>query len=96
MSNSSNDTNSTFGDLQQSVQLLRYHFESRSWDQITTYAGMPTMGGDVPGNNSSNETNLREEEDNLPRVPEPRYGHTAVIYNVRVIVSSRLPVLIGM
>lgn len=83
MTNSSNDTVAGNQNSSPSVQLLLYHFESQSWEEISTYAGMPTMGGDVPGNNSSNETNFREEEGNIPRVPEPRYGHTAAIYNVR-------------
>ena len=48
------------------VQVLHYLIGSESWDLLMTSGGKSNM--------SSNES--------IPLVPSPRYGHTAVVYNV--------------
>ncbi len=71
--------NETVTETVEVVSILRYHFATKSWDEVETY---PSMNGEAPGNNSTNDS----MSEDLPGVPGPRYGHTAVVYNVRCVL----------
>lgn len=70
-------TNETRAEPLEQVSVLRYHFATKSWDELETFASMER---NVPVYNSTNDS----MEDNQPRVPMARYGHSAIVYNVSV------------
>ncbi len=69
--------NETMANDTQEVSILQYHFANKSWEEVKTYPSI-SMDGDAPSNNSTNGS----MSDDQPGVPQPRYGHTAVVYNV--------------
>ena len=62
-------------DAEAEVTILRYRFSTRSWDEVVTY---PSVSGDAPSDNSTNGS----MSEDLPTMPQQRYGHTAVVYGV--------------
>ena len=53
------------------VEVLRYHFASQLWETLMTFPSLENITSE-----DGKDTLTRE------RQPEPRYGHTSVIYNV--------------
>ncbi len=67
--------NETMTNVTREVSILRYRFVTKAWEEVKTY---PSMNGDAPSVNSTNGSMI----DDKPGVPQPRYGHSAVVYNV--------------
>ena len=58
-------------------ELLRYRFDSGEWEVLETSAAM-YLEEEVLGGDGNMTTVVR-----VPRLPAPRYGHSAVLFDVR-------------
>lgn len=57
-------------------EVLRYWFESESWEVLNTSAAVYQEQEEGRGNDTM--------VTRVPRLPAPRYGHTAVLYEVKI------------
>ena len=64
--------------------VLQYGLDSGVWEVVTTTAAVVTKESEPEGGSGQeNKTSV-----STPRLPAPRYGHSAVIYDVRTCICS--------
>lgn len=82
------DTEGNVGGVEPEESLLRYTLESDSWEVVSTSATSYSL--EIAGDPGSSSGSGSGGSDNgagmglvrVPRLPSPRYGHSAVIYDV--------------